>query len=363
MTLHKIRKPTICIAAPFPPPYGGMAIQADKLSNALEQSGWQVFRAPVNQHFSSRMGWAKNTPLLRAAFRTAIFLNALNKILNKCNVVYLFSGFFNYFFLVSAPTILLTKARKKRIIMSARGGAAGNYFHRYSTLMRPFIRILDAVTAPSEFLAMELVKTFNIPVKIVPNIVDTHQFKYRERSSFRPNLLFPRNLEPIYNAACAIRAFARIRCACPDAVLSIAGDGSERQSLELLCRNLGVIEAVVFMGQVPHSQMQTVYDSHDILINSSNVDNFPGAIIEAFAAGLPVVTTSAGGIPFIVKHEVTGLLIETDNDNALAESVIRLIQNQPLARRLASEARKTCFEYSSENAVRRLLPIICQSQI
>ncbi|MBX5480171.1 MAG: glycosyltransferase family 4 protein, partial [Pyrinomonas methylaliphatogenes] len=86
-----------------------------------------------------------------------------------------------------------------------------------------------------------------------------------------------------------------------------------------------------------------------IFLNSPNVDNMPNSIIEAFAAGTPVVTTDAGGIPYIVTHERTGLLVPKNDHEKLAASAIRLIEDQELASRIIANARDECRKYVWEN--------------
>ena len=73
--------------------------------------------------------------------------------------------------------------------------------------------------------------------------------------------------------------------------------------------------------------------------------------MEAFASGLPVVSTRVGGIPFLVEHEVTGLLVPKNDARALANAVIRLIEDPKLAKQIASEACSACLAYSPDNAV------------
>lgn len=341
----------VALVSPFPPPYGGMAVQAEKLAGILEQNGRLVYRVKVNQPLGSAR-WTEGIPGLRTAFRTVLYLRALNRALDHCGFVYILSGFFGYFFWVSAPAILLAKARRKRVVLSARGGAAEKFFRRYRPFVRPFIALLDGVTAPSRFLQQQFTKTFGVPVSIVPNIADIEQFTYRERQPLQPKLLCARNLETIYNVGCTVRAYARVRQKCPHASLVLAGDGPERPRIERLCGDLNLGDSVIFLGQVPHEQMPSVYDRCDILVNSSNVDNTPGVILEAFASGLPVVSTRTGGIPFLVEHNVTGLLVDIDDEEALAGGVFRLLNEPLLARGIAAKARDACRLWSGEAALR-----------
>ena len=86
-------------------------------------------------------------------------------------------------------------------------------------------------------------------------------------------------------------------------------------------------------------------DAADIFLNSSNIDNMPISILEAFAAGLPVVTTNAGGIPYIVADGETGLLVQREDHEALADRAIRLLEDPELADRIASKAHEQSRNY------------------
>jgi glycosyltransferase involved in cell wall biosynthesis len=150
-----------------------------------------------------------------------------------------------------------------------------------------------------------------------------------------------RNLEPLYNVACTLRAFRLIQDRLPEARLVIAGDGSQRRQLEQLCGNLR-LERVTFVGKLNSAEMASLYDRCDIYLNSPNIDNMPTSILEAFACGLPVVTTNPGGIPYIVENARNGLMVSVDDAEALAHAALRLIDDQLMATRLADAARAEC---------------------
>ena len=92
--------------------------------------------------------------------------------------------------------------------------------------------------------------------------------------------------------------------------------------------------------------MPELYDRADVFINASLIDNMPLSIIEAFAAGLPVVTTGAGGIPYIVEDGRNGLVVRCDDERALAQAVLRLFGEPGLAVRLLTAARADCDRYT-----------------
>jgi glycosyltransferase involved in cell wall biosynthesis len=90
--------------------------------------------------------------------------------------------------------------------------------------------------------------------------------------------------------------------------------------------------------------MPGLYDAADVYFNSPDIDNMPNSVIEAFAAGLPVVTTDAGGIPYIVEHETNGLMVARGDDVQLAAQALRLLRDAGLAARLSARARQECLE-------------------
>jgi glycosyltransferase involved in cell wall biosynthesis len=167
----------------------------------------------------------------------------------------------------------------------------------------------------------------------------------------RPHFLSNRNFEPLYNVACTLRAFARVQREYPEASLVVAGDGTQRASLEALAAELGV-RNVRFAGRTPPAEMPALYDAADVYLNSPDIDNMPNSVIEAFAAGLSVVTTDAGGIPFIVRHEENGLMVRSGDDEALAAQALRLLRDERLAARLSLRARQECLERYVWPAVR-----------
>ncbi|HKP87109.1 MAG TPA: glycosyltransferase family 4 protein, partial [Blastocatellia bacterium] len=131
----------------------------------------------------------------------------------------------------------------------------------------------------------------------------------------------------------------------PDASLTVAGDGWQRKQLEELARDLG-LRNVEFIGRVTFEKMPALYDSADIYLTATDIDNMPGSVIECFASGLPVVTTDAGGIPYILAHEETGLMVRRGDHEALAASAIRLLEDNALAAGIAARARERCRDFS-----------------
>jgi glycosyltransferase involved in cell wall biosynthesis len=103
---------------------------------------------------------------------------------------------------------------------------------------------------------------------------------------------------------------------------------------------------VTFVGRVPPDEMAPHYASGDIYVQTPNIDNMPTSVLEAYASGLPVVSTDAGGVPVIVTHGQNGLLAPLDDHGAVAARVLGLLDNPARARHLAISARAGCHDYT-----------------
>lgn len=348
----------ICLVSPLPPPLGGMAIQATKLATLLEEADYRVELVRTNTDFPKLLVWAKKIPVLRTWLNSLLFLVRLRGAAKSSDVVYFLSGFINFFFWISYPAIILCKLSGIPVVLSARGGGARVFFARWKLIIEPIVKRIDLITTPSGFLQQAFVDAFDIKPEIVPNIADLEQFPFRLREKLQPKLIVSRSLEDIYNVACVIRAFKIVLELYPDATLDIVGDGSLRGQLEALVKQLGVTAAVTFHGRVQHEQIQQLYENNDISINASNVDNLPGTVLEAFACGLPVVSTNAGGIPYLVEDGKTGLLVDCNDCAALARRVCDLLEQPLLARQLSENGRKECDHYTAERVRELLLPLL-----
>ena len=333
---------SILLVAPAPPPYGGMALQAQLLQNLLRGDGNAVDLFASNFSFGKRLRFLGRIPALRTAIRAILMWWKLWGRSRQVEIVHIFAASWIYFFAVVLPAALIGRLRGKRVILNYRGGEADDFLRTYGRLTRPVFGWADVVTAPSGFLAQVIRTRVGKPVTVIPNILDTSRFPYRQRTSVSPKMLVARHLEKIYDVESVLRAFQAAQRRHPEATLWIAGTGSQEPYLRGLVSDWN-LNNVSFLGHVPHGDLPAIYDACDILVNASRVDNFPGALIEASGAGLVVVSTGAGGIPFIYKNEETALLVKPGDWFALAHAIERVLDDPPfalgLAKRAASVAR------------------------
>jgi len=327
---------TVLLIAPVPPPFGGMALQAGQLGRLLEQDGMRVVRFPSNFELPGGLRVFEKVPGLRTGLRALWIWVKLWRQMPRIQIIHIFAASWLYFFAVACPAIVVGRIHRKRLILNYRGGGAKQFFDKFGFVLRPFFRAVSAVTAPSEFLAEIIQSHFDVPVSIVPNILDFSLFRYRCRSTVQPKLLVTRHLEAMYDIESVIRAFQLVQSRHPEATLWIAGTGSQETYLRDLVENLG-LKWVRFLGQVPHKDLPATLDQCDIFINASLVDNFPGSLLEASAAGLPVVSTNSGGIPAIYQDGKNALLRNPSDWRGLAEAVDEVLMSPSLAMKLSTE--------------------------
>lgn len=263
----------------------------------------------------------------------------------RTDLVHVFTAAYYSYLLWTVPAILFAKLTGAKVIVNYHDGQAEDHLKR-SRIAVPTLRMADAVVAPSGFL-VDVFQKFGIRAQSIYNIIDMGRFRYRRRTALRPVFMTNRGLEPLYNVGCVIRAFGIVQQHFPGASLTVAHDGPCRAELEQLAKDLQ-LEKVVFVGKVPQNQVARLYDDADIYLTSPNIDNMPLSVLESFASGLPVVATKVGGIPYIVTHGETGLLVECGDHEAMAAQAMRLLNDPQLADLLAENAHLQCRNYSWE---------------
>jgi glycosyltransferase involved in cell wall biosynthesis len=347
------RNLTVAIVAPSPPPYGGMALQAEKLCNKLRSSGVDALFIQSNAEFPRFIKVLGGINGLRTVIRFIFFALSLLR-LRRAAVVHLFGASHEYFFFVVMPAILMARMMKKKLILNYRGGEAEAFLKKWGFVAVPLIKTADEIAVPSMFLKEIIEKATGVTVTILPNLIDMEFFRYRERAELKPFIVVSRQLEPRYNIECALKAFNIIKKNYPESRLMIAGAGSQETRLKKLQTEM-LLTDVYFLGALSHSELSRVYDRCDIMINPTNADNFPNSVLEAFACGIPVVTTRVGGIPYMVTQGETGVMVDADDHEGIARGVSTLLQNPDIARSLSINGRRVADEYGWEKIKQTVL--------
>jgi glycosyltransferase involved in cell wall biosynthesis len=342
----------VCLVGPSLDAVGGQSVQLQHLLVHLrDDPTLDVSVCAANPAFPRSLALVAGIPYLRTVVRSILYVITLVGALRRVDVVHAFSASYWSFVVGPLPAIVVGRLYGKGVILNYHSGEAEDHLRRWRRTAVPAMKLAHSIVVPSQYL-VDIFAQHALHARAISNVIDAEAIPYRLRSRPRPVFLSNRSLEGLYNVSCVIRAFARIQREVTESRLIVAGTGTERTKLEALSRSL-TLRNVEFCGAVSPNEMGALYSQADVYLNASNIDNMPLSLLEAFAAGLPVVTTDAGGIPYIVTHEKTGLLVPRDDDEALAAAALRLLHEDGLASRLAAAARAECVSKYVWNAVGR----------
>jgi glycosyltransferase involved in cell wall biosynthesis len=334
----------VALVAPSLRILGGQSVQADRLLQAWNgDPDVCAYLVPHNPVPPAPLRWATRVKYLRTVVTEATYIPLLVSQLRRADVVHIFSASYTSFLLAPLPAQLIAHALGKPVVMNYRSGEAPDHLRR-SRIARWALRRVERNAVPSRFLR-DVFAGFSIDSIIVPNVIAVERFPYRPRVPLRPRLLSTRNLDGLYNVTCTLRAFHRVQALHPDASLTLVGDGTEAERLKTLVNTLS-LRNVTFTGRVDPARIAAFYADHDIYVQSPDIDNMPASVLEAFASGLPVVSTEAGGIPAILRHGEDGLLAPVGDAEALAAHILHLLQDPDRARALAESAHHTLEAYT-----------------
>lgn len=257
--------------------------------------------------------------------------------------------------LSNRPVVATAAGSDLNIAATSRvvAGFAAATFKRLSALV--------AVSRPLEekasLLGMDKGRTFHIPgpVGIDMDLFDAPA-SARDRENGPIRILYAGNLEAPKRVDTLIRAAGRLMAAGVDFRFTIAGEGPLAESLMQQAVSLDLGERVAFKGRVAHDGIPGLLQSGHLFWHCSENEGLPVAIMEALAAGLPVLAAGVGGIPELVKDGETGFCLGFEDDKGFAEKTVALFADDALRRDLGGRARKSIVAtYARDNIIQQNL--------
>lgn len=326
---------------------GGQSVQADLLLRHWQDDPEvKAIFIPVDPQFPASLRWIARVPGLRTVARTPFYLAALWRGLGDTDIAHIFSASYASFLIAVFPAWLVARMRAKKTLINYHSGEARDHL-QHSAMARAVLKRADRIVTPSAFL-VDVFKEFGLSAQPIPNNVDFSQFSYRARKPLRPHLVCTRGFHPYYCVDDVVKAFALVQKQFPAAQLDLVGGGPLESNIRELVTSMK-LSGVNFCGVVSRQEIGKSYDRADIFINASRLDNMPISILEAFASGTPVISTSPEGMRYLVDHGRTGLLSEPGNSEALAENVLAVLRDPELGLRLATNAFDELRRYRWES--------------
>jgi glycosyltransferase involved in cell wall biosynthesis len=186
------------------------------------------------------------------------------------------------------------------------------------------------------------------PVHLIPNPIEVDAFRYRQRLTVEPQLVWLRAFHRIYQPEVAVAVLGELVRDFPAARLTMAGpdkgDGSLARTRALAGR-LGLARCIDFPGAVAKAALAALLDKADVFLNTARVDNTPVSVLEAMAAGLCIVSTNVGGMPYLLRHECDALMTAPGRPTEMAAAVRRVLREPGLAAQLSRNARRNVGPY------------------
>ncbi len=213
-------------------------------------------------------------------------------------------------------------------------------------LTRLLLRPAYVIITQSDYLK-EACKKRGFDAKVIPNFIHVENYSYKPRPRVGPHLLWVRSFQKLYNPAMAIEVVKALRTEIPDIQLTMVGpdkDGSLKACLEKV-KKLELEDHVTFTGKLSKKEWINQSSKADIFINTTNFDNRPISVLEAMALGFPIVSTNAGGLPYLIEEGQTGLLVEKGNTEGMVHAIQQLLANPDWAAQLSQNARKEAEKY------------------
>jgi glycosyltransferase involved in cell wall biosynthesis len=246
-----------------------------------------------------------------------------------------------------------------------------NWFLRFFEV--GMIKRATRVIAVSDFTRQELRKYYNIPenrIRVIHNGVDTRKFqpasdkrKIKAELGLNPDDIAILSVGRLYarkGLFTLIEAMPPIVKRFKNAKFVISGKGQsdEMAKLNAHAEQLGVKDNIVFTGYYPDKKLPKLYQAADIFAFSTFYEHHPFAVLEALATGLPVVTTTVGGIPETINSGKNGLLVEPFKSKQLSDAIIYLLEHPAEAAEMGAKARQTIVdEYDWSIVVKQAMKV------
>ena len=267
----------------------------------------------------------------------------------------------------------LKKKFKKPLEIHFHGDFWGNTFQSeagiFQLLLSKFIaRYADGIRVVSQGIKEKLVKKGIAPEKIavIPTPVDLEKFKAFEPEKVKQIkddyfnkkiILYAGRLVKVKNLPLLLKAVAMIRNSKHNIILLIIGEGGEKAKLKRMVRRLEIEDAVVFISSAPQKDLVNYYHAADVFVLPSFSESLGKVLIEAGAAGCPVVSTETTGARDVVVEGRTGYLVPIGDENAMVEKILKVLRMEESERKeMAKNAQRILEEkFSQEKSIEKVV--------
>lgn len=353
------------------PTYGGSGVVATELGKALAERGHQVhfisYKQPARLDFFTNNlfyheVYVSSYPLFDyPPYETTLTGRLVDVIkYEKLDVLHVHYAIPHASAAVFAKQILAAEGIHIPIITTLHGTDITLVGKDVSMIpvVTYSLNMSDAVTSVSKSLKEDTYRLFHVSkdIDVIPNFIDFDRFSKKPREHFRMAissqgeklLVHTSNFRKVKRVDDVVKAFAIISKQLSVKLL-LVGDGPERQHIEMLCRDMGLWDKVIFLGK--QDPVEEILSVCDLFMMPSETESFGLAALEAMACEVPVISSNAGGIPELNVDGVTGFLCDVGDVEAMAAKAIEILSDEERLTQFKHNAKKRALEFHINNIV------------
>lgn len=353
------------------PTYGGSGVVATELGKALAERGHQVhfisYKQPARLDFFTNNlfyheVYVNSYPLFEyPPYETTLTGRLVDVIkYEKLDVLHVHYAIPHASAAVFAKQILAAEGIHIPIICTLHGTdiTLVGKDASITPVVTYSLNMSDAITSVSESLKADTYKLFKVTkdIQVIPNFIDFDRFSKKAREHFRMAissqgeklLVHTSNFRKVKRVDDVVRAFAIITKQVSSKLL-LVGDGPERQHIEMLCREMGLVDKIIFLGK--QDPVEEILSVCDLFMMPSETESFGLAALEAMACEVPVISSNAGGIPELNVDGVTGYLCNVGDYETMAQRAISILSDENKLLEFKRNAKKRALEFHINNIV------------
>jgi glycosyltransferase involved in cell wall biosynthesis len=371
----KHRKAKVAILGPFPPATGGIATNIQNLLKSPLKERFILLRFRT---MSKKCGTSEYyqekiiTKIGRVVLDLLSYIYFMHK--ESPQIVHINTSFGIWAYWRDSIYLLISKIFQKKVILQIHGGKLDDFwrqsFYLTKLLIMQILKMPDLIAVLSSIQRKPFIEIgFGKKVTVVPNTVELTD--YYNRGNFRTKFGTPEDaivvlfIASLFNKQKGIvellKTIKLITKEFKNVLFIFVGGGKEQDFMVKYCQIERLEKYVKFTGYLPSKQIVQILNSSDIFALPSYSEGFPLVILEAMAAGLPIVSTPVGAIPEIVKNGENGFLVRPMDHLALAEKIKWLVENGELRKKIADNNIKKIQEKYDLEVVAKIFENIYQT--
>ncbi len=228
------------------------------------------------------------------------------------------------------------------------GGNLPTRLKKSSRLSQKLFKGAKTNVSPSSYLMEAFKKEGYTNLTYIPNTIEINNYPFLLRKEIKPKLLWVRAFSKIYNPMLALNIVEELLK--KNITVSLCMVGPEKDGSLAACKRIAQQKKlpITFTGKLEKKEWIALSSAYDLFINTTNLDNTPLSVMEAMALGIPVVSTDVGGLPFLINHKKTGILVPPNNEHSFVEAIVNLLANPTLTASLSNNARTKVAEFDWE---------------